>query len=118
MIGEILTGLDSIVDKSVPDADTKLKMQNEVLRLAMASADKQADINKVEAGHKSIYVAGWRPFIGWVCGFALATMFIVKPTVIFVMPYFGVDAVLIAQVAGFTLNTGELMSVFCLPCLD
>ncbi len=58
MTGEILTGLDSIVDKFAPDADTKLKMQNEVLRLAMASADRQADINKVEAGHKSIYVAG------------------------------------------------------------
>ncbi|WP_390896828.1 3TM-type holin [Rubinisphaera margarita] len=26
----------------------------------------QADINKVEAGHASIFVAGWRPFIGWV----------------------------------------------------
>ena len=36
----------------------------------------QIELNKIEAGHRSIFVAGWRPFIGWVCGFALVWHFI------------------------------------------
>ena len=36
----------------------------------------QIELNKIEAGHRSIFVAGWRPFIGWVCGFALLWHFI------------------------------------------
>ena len=39
----------------------------------------QLDINKVEAAHSSIFVAGWRPFIGWVGGFSLAYAGIVYP---------------------------------------
>lgn len=31
----------------------------------------QAEVNAKEAQHKSIFVAGWRPFVGWVCGFSL-----------------------------------------------
>ena len=39
----------------------------------------QAEINKVEAQHRSLFVAGWRPFIGWVCGIAFAFHYIVMP---------------------------------------
>ena len=38
----------------------------------------QGEINKIEAAHKSVFVAGWRPFIGWVCGLALAYNFILR----------------------------------------
>ena len=36
----------------------------------------QIELNKIEAGRRSIFVAGWRPFIGWVCGAALLWHFI------------------------------------------
>jgi hypothetical protein len=39
----------------------------------------QTKINEVEANHRSIFVAGWRPFIGWVCGVAFAFHYIVMP---------------------------------------
>ena len=39
----------------------------------------QLEINKIEAGHSSIFVAGWRPFIGWVCGFGLLYASILEP---------------------------------------
>lgn len=39
----------------------------------------QLEVNKAEAQHKSIFVAGWRPFIGWVGGIALAWQFVVYP---------------------------------------
>ena len=38
----------------------------------------QTKINEIEAGHRSVFVAGWRPFIGWVCGVALAYNFIIR----------------------------------------
>ena len=41
----------------------------------------QAEINKAEASHPSIFVAGWRPFIGWVCGLGIAMEFMVRPMV-------------------------------------
>ncbi len=42
----------------------------------------QGEINKIEAQHRTIFVAGWRPFVGWVCGFALAYNFILRDLLI------------------------------------
>ena len=39
----------------------------------------QAEITKIEASHKSIFVAGWRPYIGWICGHGLAFAFLFNP---------------------------------------
>lgn len=39
----------------------------------------QAEINKVEAQNRSMFVSGWRPFIGWICGIAFAFHYIVMP---------------------------------------
>jgi len=39
----------------------------------------QLEVNKVEAAHKSLFVAGWRPYIGWVCGFGLTYQFVLYP---------------------------------------
>lgn len=36
----------------------------------------QIEVSKIEAGHSSVFVAGWRPFIGWVCGVSLGTYYI------------------------------------------
>ena len=44
----------------------------------------QIEINKVEASHKSIFVAGWRPFVGWVCGFSLLYAAMLEPLMRFV----------------------------------
>lgn len=46
----------------------------------------QGEINKIEAQHRTIFVAGWRPFIGWVCGFALAYNFVLRDLLVW---YFG-----------------------------
>ena len=45
----------------------------------------QTKINEAEAMHRSVFVAGWRPFIGWVCGIALAYNFVLRDLIIFVM---------------------------------
>ena len=38
----------------------------------------QTKINAVEAQHRTLFVAGWRPFIGWICGVALAYNFVIR----------------------------------------
>ena len=60
---------------------TELQQKGDIeeLRLFMQELNGQLEINKMEASHDSIFVAGWRPFIGWVCGSALAYNFVVSP---------------------------------------
>ena len=45
----------------------------------------QAEINKMEAQHRTIFVAGWRPLIGWVCGVALAYNFVLRDMLVWYM---------------------------------
>jgi hypothetical protein len=45
----------------------------------------QSEINKMEAQHRTIFVAGWRPFIGWVCGIALAYNFVLRDMLVWYM---------------------------------
>jgi hypothetical protein len=49
--------------------------------MAQKPGELQVELNKIEAGHRTIFVAGWRPFIGWICGLGLAYAFLIHPTV-------------------------------------
>lgn len=72
-----------LLDKFIPDQDTKIKLAHELATMAEKHAQEiakgQIEINKQEAAHRSIFIAGWRPFIGWTCGTALAWHFVVYP---------------------------------------
>lgn len=76
IIGEILNVVKGPLERLIPDRNARQKFEHdlemEMLRAGMA----QMQINKAEAQHPSIFVAGWRPFVGWVCGLALAWHFI------------------------------------------
>lgn len=51
----------------------------------------QAEVNKIEAGHRSLFVAGWRPFIGWVCGIGLLWAFLGHPVFAWAVALWGLD---------------------------
>lgn len=80
----VKTGLD----KFFPDADTELKGKlaeaasqiNNDFQLQLA----QLDINKTEAASSSLFVSGWRPAIGWICGISLAYAAILEPIARFI----------------------------------
>ena len=59
----------TVINKIWPD---KSEIEKQQLAAAVMLIQSQLDINKVEAAHPSIFVSGWRPFIGWVCGFGCA----------------------------------------------
>ena len=91
MIDKLIGPITGIVDKFVVDKDLKMKLQHE-LETALHSANlAQLEVNKAEAAHKSIFVAGWRPFVGWVCGVALAYHFILAPLLQFGFALAGLD---------------------------
>lgn len=53
----------------------------------------QAEINRVEASHRSLFVAGWRPFIGWVCGVGFLWAFLLHPLFEWVVAVRGLEVV-------------------------
>ena len=69
-------GVANIIDQFVETDDEKRAAKLLKAKMMMKPSIAQIELNKVEAGHRSIFVAGWRPFIGWVCGFALFWHFI------------------------------------------
>lgn len=71
-------GVAGIVDRFVETDDEKRAAEIVKAKLLMRPGEVQAELNKIEAGHRSVFVAGWRPFIGWVCGVALAYSFILR----------------------------------------
>ena len=56
------------------------------IETAAKLVELQTKINEAEAGHRTLFVAGWRPFIGWVCGTALLYNFILRDLLIFANP--------------------------------
>ena len=60
-------------------------------RIAQQPRLIEGEINKIEAGHKSVFVAGWRPFIGWVCGLALFYNFIARDLMVWALALSGDD---------------------------
>lgn len=82
-IAALIPLIGNVIDRILPDkteaqrakAQLDLLKEQGELQLIMG----QLDINKVEAGHGSTFVAGWRPFVGWVCGTALAYEYIALP---------------------------------------
>lgn len=93
----IIDGITKILDKVIPDPAQKAAVALELAKLDVQSMVAQTEVNKAEAGHRSIFVAGWRPFIGWIGGTGLAMVYIVQPAV---QLWTGVPV---------TLNVGELM---------
>lgn len=79
-----------VLDKFIPDPAAKALAEKE-LRDSLLQWDKgQMEVNKAEASHSSLFVAGWRPWIGWVCGGALTYQFILTPIVMWLASIFGV----------------------------
>ena len=128
-----LTGLGSLfdfgsklIDRLIPDPAqksaaaielAKLQQQGDLAKLA-AETDLlkgQLDINKIEASSTNWFVAGWRPFVGWVCGLALAYVAVIDPIARFIaltMGYKGlfpiIDTTITMQVLLGLLGLGGL----------
>ena len=94
MIQALIGPITGLLDKFVEDKDQKAKLAHDLATMAERHAQElakgQLEINKAEAQHKSIFVAGWRPFLGWCLSFAMAWHFVLAPRTMFVAGWSGV----------------------------
>lgn len=74
-----------VIDRLWPDPTQAANAKLELIKLQQSGELQviagQLKINEVEAGHPSVFVSGWRPAIGWVCGLACAWNWIGLPVV-------------------------------------
>lgn len=95
MIQALIGPVTGLLDKFIEDKDQKNKLAHEIATMAerqMHEANMgQIEINKAEAQHRSIFVAGWRPFLGWGLAFAMIWHFVLAPVTMFICSYAGVE---------------------------
>mgnify|MGYP003113946073 FL=1 len=84
----------SIIDKVADKIDDFTLDKAEKAELIQEINKAQLEVNKVEAGHTSLFVAGWRPFVGWTCGIALCYHFVLQPFLVFLLYSFGYQVAL------------------------
>ena len=108
-LGPIMDGVLRLIPDKNKRAEAKEQFEIQVLDAMGSLVQGQLDINKVEAQHGSIFVAGWRPAIGWICGFALAWNFVIQPLLLWAAWMFPEVAPDISTAP--KLDTDELMTV-------
>jgi hypothetical protein len=100
MIPAILTALvpalGTLVDRLIPDKAAaqraKDDMEAALVKAGNEAALAQVEVNKIEAAHSSVFVAGWRPSIGWVCAAGLAWAFVLAPIASWALVVLGIKA--------------------------
>lgn len=118
--------LGNLLDRIFPDQKAAGEAKLEVMRMAQAGelaqldadlkqAVGQIEVNKVEAANQSLFVSGWRPAIGWVCGAAFAFKFILGPAAVVGMAIAGHPIIL--PVFDFTEMSTILMGMLGLGAL-
>lgn len=76
---DVISAIGSAFDKTFTSKEEKAQARLLLEKLRQQPYLLQAEINRVEASHRSIFVAGWRPFIGWVCGAGFLWAFLGHP---------------------------------------
>jgi len=87
MLQALIGPVTGLLDKFIEDKDQKNALAHEIATMSERHAQQlamaQIEVNKAEAASGSVFKGGWRPFIGWVCGFAFAYHFILQPILLF-----------------------------------
>ena len=110
MLQALIGPVTGLLDKVIEDKDQKAKLAHEIATLAERQAHEasmaQILTNREEAKHKSVFVSGWRPFIGWTCGVALAYHFVLAEVIKFGVALYGAE---IPELPAFDMDS--LMTV-------
>ena len=78
-VAQPVEAIGNAVDKIFTNDEERMQAQAVLNKLALQPSILQAELNKIEATHRSIFVAGWRPAVGWICALGLAFAFIGNP---------------------------------------
>lgn len=85
----LIAPVSGLLDKFIEDKDKKNALAHEIATMAQKYAQEiakaQIEVNKTEAAHTSLFVAGWRPACGWVAVLGMAGNFLVIPVANFIL---------------------------------
>jgi len=113
MLQALIGPVSGLLDKFIEDKDQKAALAHEIATMAEKQMHEQTmgqlEVNKAEAAHRSIFVAGWRPMVGWVCAAALAYHFILYPLVVFILVSFQITGLHPSDLPSFDMDS--LMTV-------
>ena len=114
MIESLIGPVAGLLDKFIEDKDQKADLAHQIATMSENHAQElskgQLEVNKIEAASKSLFVAGWRPAVGWSCCFALVYSTILSPilSIWFTVP--PVDSSLLTTVLMGMLGLGAMRS--------
>ena len=98
LVSTLVGPVTGLLDKFIEDKDQKNALAHEIATMSERHHQElmksQIEVNKAEALHKSIFVSGWRPFIGWTCGLGMFGNFITIPFSNFVLALLKIDIVI------------------------
>lgn len=78
-ITQHINAVGNLLDKLFTSDAERAQAQAVLDKLKQHPAELQVELNKIEAQHRSLFVVGWRPFIGWVCGMGLTNVYLINP---------------------------------------
>ena len=98
VLNALIGPVTGLLDKFIEDKDQKNALAHEIATMSQKYAQEiaqgQMAINEVEAAHKSLFVSGWRPAVGWVCVLGMFGNFITIPFSNFVLALLELDIVI------------------------
>ena len=114
IVNALIGPVSGLLDKFIEDKDQKNALAHEIATMSERHAHEalkgQLEINKVEAAHKSLFVAGWRPAIGWVCMLGLLYNTIIANVLSIWIEVPEVDTTLLVPVMMGMLGLGAMRS--------
>jgi len=101
--GDTIKAVGNVIDDMHFSGEEKEKLKLQMKEIDAKLQEKQLDINKAEASHRSVFVYGWRPFLGWVSGLSIGYVYLFQPILDMILQMFQV------QVDWVALDLGQLM---------
>mgnify|MGYP003663623794 CR=1 FL=1 len=85
VIAGIVNSVVGVADELFTSDEERARVELERYQIEASLVKGQLDVNAQEAKHKSVFVAGWRPFVGWIGGAALAYQFLLYPLLLWLV---------------------------------
>lgn len=112
LVGDLMKGVFSIFDDVHTSAEEKAEIRLKLMQVGMSADLAQLEVNKEEAKSGLLFVSGWRPFIGWVCGSAFAYNYIIYHFIASAMFYYGQFSGTVIDLSGLPkLDMAEMIPV-------
>ena len=95
LIPQLLPILGGVIEKAVPDENARQKLTHDIERALVANAHQinleMVKTTQIEAQHRSVFVAGWRPAVGWVLALGLFWIAVGGPFLTWLTAVYGLD---------------------------